>query len=80
MLQPKNLLDILDLLVLHNLVVLRVSHIEQFTTKREHAVVVTTDDAETCDGERLGGITFGQDECAVCGLLCACVVGVGELG
>ena len=43
-LQAQNLLDVLDLLVLHDLIVLCLPDIEQFTTKRERAEIVSADD------------------------------------
>ena len=80
MLQAKDLLDVLDLLVLHDLLVLGVADIEQLSAQREHAEVVATDDAEPGDGERLGGVSFGEDERALLRLPGPGVVGVGQLG
>ena len=80
MLQTQDLLDVLNLLVLHDLVVASFPDVEQLAAQGEDAVVVATDDTETSDGERLGGVSFGQDERAVLRILRAGVVGVGELG
>ena len=79
-LQTQDLLDVLNLLVLHDLVVASFPDVEQLAAQGEDAVVVATDDTETSDGERLGGVSFGQDERAVLRILRAGVVGVGELG
>lgn len=49
MLQAENLLDTLNLLVLHDLVVLGFSNVEELATKWEDTVVVTTDDTKTSD-------------------------------
>jgi hypothetical protein len=51
MLETHNLLDVLDLLVLHDLVVSRFTNIEQLSTEREHSEVVTPNHAQTSDGE-----------------------------
>ena len=80
MLQPHNLLNILDLLVLHDLVVPGFADVQQLATQGEDTVVVATDDAEASDGESLGGVSFGKDEGAVLRVLRAGVVGIGELG
>ena len=80
MLQTKNLLDILDFFVLHNLVVLRVSNVKKFTTQREDTVVVTTDYRETSHSEGLGGISFCQDKGAVGGFASTGIVGIREFG
>ena len=40
MLKTHKLLDILNLLVLHNLIVLHLMHVEKLTTQREDAKVV----------------------------------------
>jgi len=54
MLKTHNLLDILDFLILHDLVVLRLAYIEKFTPKREDTKVISADNSETSDCERLG--------------------------
>ena len=80
MLQTKNLLDILDFFVLHNLVVLRVSDVKEFTTQREDTVVVTTDYREASHGERLGGISFCQDKGTIRSFASAGIVSIREFG
>lgn len=79
-LQPHNLLNILNLLILHDLVVLRLSYIQDLAPQWEDAEIVAPDDAESGDGERFGGVAFGEDECAFGGVFGAGVVRVGELG
>ena len=80
MLQSHNLLYILDLLVLHDLFVPGIADIEWLSAQREHAEVVATDNAQTGDCERLGGVTLCEDQRAFGGLPGACVVGVGQFG
>lgn len=46
-LQAENLLDILNLLVLHNLVMLSFAHVEQLSTKWEDPIVVAANDTQT---------------------------------
>ena len=65
MLEAHDLLDVLDLLVLHDLVVLRLAHVEKLAAQREDPKVVTADDTEPGHGKRLGGISFGQYERAL---------------
>lgn len=78
-LQAKDLLDVLDLLVLHNLVMLRLAHVQQLAAQREDAVVVAPNDTQSGDGKRLGGVTLRQDERAVRGPLRAGVVRIRQL-
>jgi hypothetical protein len=79
-LKAHNLLDILDLFVLHDLVVLRLAHIEQLAAQREDAKIITPDNTESGHGERLGGVSFGQYECALGRVAGSGVVCVRELG
>ena len=80
MLQPKDLLDVLDLLILHDLIVLRLTNVEQLSSKWKDTIVVTTNDTKTCDRKGLGRVSFRQDECAVGCLPRSCVVCVGQFG
>jgi hypothetical protein len=79
-LKTHNLLDILDLLVLHNLIVLRLAHVEKLAAQREDAKVVTPDDTESSHGERLGRVSFGQYKRAPRCVARSGVVCVRELG
>ncbi|SRR5216684_5923934 len=79
-LKTHNLLDILDLFILHNLIVLRLAYVEKLAAQREDAKVVTPDHTKSSHGERLGGITFGQYERALgcvarSGIVCICELG-----
>jgi hypothetical protein len=58
MLQTHDFLDILYLLVLHDLVMLRLAHVQELAAQREDTEVVTSNYAETSYRERLGGVTF----------------------
>ena len=49
-LQPEDLLDVLDLLVLHDLVVLRVTDVKKLSTEREYTIVVSSNDREARNG------------------------------
>ena len=75
-LQTKNLLDILDLLVLHDLVVFSLANVQQLSTQREDTVVVATDDTKTRHSQGLGRVSFRQNESTVSSILRPSVVGV----
>jgi hypothetical protein len=79
LLQPHNLLDRLNLCILQQRLAARLAHVEQFPAEREHAIIVAADDGESRDGERLGRVTFGEDEGALVPVAGAGVVGVFEL-
>ena len=79
MLQSKDLFDVLDLFVLHDLVMLGFPYIQKFTTQREDTEVVTPNNTETSNCKGLGRITFGQDQRTVFGTTSAGIVGIGKL-
>ena len=80
MLNAHNLLDILDLLVLHDLVVLRVAHIEKLAAQRQDAKIIAPGNTEARHGECLGGVSFSQYERAFGCMAGSGVVWVRELG
>jgi hypothetical protein len=80
MLQPHNLLDILDLLVLHDLVMLRFAYIEHLSAKREHAEIITANNTKSGDSKRLGGVSFGQDKRALARVPTSGIVCIVEFG
>mmetsp|Transcript_58836 Transcript_58836/g.168974 ORF Transcript_58836/g.168974 Transcript_58836/m.168974 type:complete len:955 (+) Transcript_58836:1131-3995(+) len=71
--------DVLNLLVRHHLLQGRVTHVEQFTPQGEDAVLVSADNTEAGDGQRLGRVSLGQDEGACVRILAASVVGILQL-
>lgn len=81
-LQTQNLLDVLDFLVLHDLVVACLTDVEELTTKREDAESVTAlncTDAGHC--HRLGGVSFRQDQSALARVAATrpvCVIKLGD--
>ena len=79
-LKTHNLLDILDLLVLHNLIVFRLAHVEELATQREDAKVVTPDNTKSGHGERLGRVSFGQNKRTSSCVARSGVVRVSKLG
>jgi hypothetical protein len=79
-LQAHNLFDVLNFLVLHDLVVFRLSHVQQFTSQWEDTEIVTSHYAETSNSKGFGGVSFRQNQSAVFSMSGACVVGVWELG
>lgn len=79
MLQTENLLDVLDLLVLHDLVVLCFAYVEQLSTQRKNTIIITTDDTKTSNGEGLGRVSFRQDKGTVSGFPGTSIVRVGQL-
>lgn len=78
--QTQNLLDVLDLLVLHDLVVTRLTDVQDLTAQRENSKVVSPDDVQTGDGKCLGGVSFREDESAVLGVLGTGIVSIGKFG
>jgi hypothetical protein len=80
MLKTHDLLDILDLLVLHDLIVLRLAHVEKLAAQREDAKVVAPDDTKPGHCERLGRVSFGQDERALGRVARPGIVRIRELG
>lgn len=79
MLQTHDLLDRLDLGIVHEVLARRLAHVEELSPQWEHAVVVPTNDRESRDGESLGGVSLGEDERALGSRARAGVVGVLEL-
>ena len=73
------LLELGDLLVVHDRRVVGVAHVEQLATQREDAIVVTADDGEARDGESLGGVALCDDQRALVPVLAARLVGVVKL-
>ena len=61
-----------DLLVLHDLVVLRLTHIEKLATQREDTKSIAPNITEPGHGECLGGVSFSQYERAF-----GCIAGSG---
>lgn len=79
LLQSHNLLDRLDLGVLQQSLAARLADVEQLASEREDTVIVAADDRETRDGERLGRVSFGQDQRALVAVPGPGVVRVLEL-
>jgi len=77
--QPQDLADVLDLLVLHDLGVGGLAHVERLALEREHAVVVAPHDGEPRHGERFGAVALRQNQSAVLSLGTASVVRIVEL-
>ena len=78
MLQPHDLLNILNLLVLHNLIMFRLADIEQFSTQGEDPKVVSSDDPQTSHGKRFGRVSFCENERAISGVFGTSIVRVGK--
>mmetsp|Transcript_45800 Transcript_45800/g.76350 ORF Transcript_45800/g.76350 Transcript_45800/m.76350 type:complete len:294 (-) Transcript_45800:1235-2116(-) len=79
-LQAEDLLDGVDLDVVHDLFVRGVAYVEQLPAQGEHAVAVTPHHRQAADGQRLGGVSLSEDEGAVLGVFGAGVVGIVQLG
>jgi hypothetical protein len=80
-LQSQNLLDVLNFDVLHDLVVVGFTNVEQLSTQGEDTEVVTSlNGTETGYGESLGGVTFSEDECAAARIAATGPVGIFKLG
>lgn len=47
-----------------HLLVGRFTHVQDFPPERKDPVAISTYDPKPRDGERLGGVSFRQDECA----------------
>ena len=53
-LQTENLLDVLNLLVLHDLIVFCFTYIKKFSTQREYSKIITPDNTQPSNGKSLG--------------------------
>ena len=80
MLQSHNLLDVLNLFVLHDLIMARLAYIKQFTAQWKHTKVVSTNHTQSSHRERLGRVSFCKDQSAVPGIFRPSIVSVGQLG
>lgn len=78
-LQSHDLLDRLNLGVVHESLSSRFSYVEELSSKWEDSVVVSTDDGESGNGERFGGISFGENEGTFRSCSTTGVVGIFEL-
>lgn len=74
MLETHNLLNILNLFVLHDLVVFRFSNIEKFAAQREHTEIVSANNTKASDGQGFGRVSFRKDQCAIFTMLCTSIV------
>lgn len=54
MLKAHDLLDVLNLLVFHDLVVLRLPNVEQLAAERKHAKIIAADNTQTRHRQRFG--------------------------
>eukprot|EP00962_Isochrysis_galbana_P036430 scaffold12591_cov102-Isochrysis_galbana.AAC.6 len=79
LLQPEDLLELRDLLVVHDGGVRRVAHVEQLTAQREDAVVVPADDRQAGHRQCLGRVALGDDERALVPVAPARLVGIIQL-
>ena len=52
----------IDFGVVLDLLMRSIADVQEFTSKREDAVLVAPDDGETAHGERLRGIPFGENQ------------------
>lgn len=77
-LQPENLLDMLNLRVLDNLLVPSFSNVEKFSSEREDAVIISSDHTQPRNSEGFGRIPFSQDKSASLGVAAPGVIGVLE--
>lgn len=69
----------LDFYIFDNLVVTSFANIEKFTPERENAILITSDNCKTRNGESFGRISFRQDESAVLGVSAASIVRIFKL-
>ena len=80
MLEAHNLLDILNLLVLHDLVVFRFSNIEKFAAQWEYTEIVSANNTKASDGQGFGRISFREDQCTISTMLCTSIIRVCKFG
>ncbi len=80
LLKAQDGLEVLDLLVLHNLLVIGVARVSHLATEGEHAVAVAADDGKPRHRQCLGRVSLRQNERAVHCVFRAGIVGVFELG
>jgi len=79
MLKTHNLLNVLDLIIVHDLLVSSIADIQQLTLEWEDTVVITANNTETTHGKSLGGITLSEDEGTLGGISATGIVGVVKL-
>lgn len=75
-LQTHNLLDALDLFVLHGLNMLGFAHIGKFSAQQEHAKVVSANDAKSRNSNSFSWASFRQDGSAVFSVFRAGIVDI----
>jgi hypothetical protein len=80
MLQAQDLLQSLDLGIVRQALAAGFSDVEQFAAQGKDAKVVASNVADTSYGERLGRVTFRQDQGALVAVFRAGLVGVFKLG
>lgn len=78
-LQTQNLLDMLDFLIFYNLVVTSFANVEKFTSERENAIFIASDNCKAGNSESFGRISFRQNESAVLGVPAASIVRIFKL-
>ena len=78
--EPHDLDEVGDLLVLHDLLVGGLPHIEKLTLERIHAVIISANHPEPRHGQGLGEVPLGEDERSARRVLSPGLVGVLQLG
>mmetsp|Transcript_36679 Transcript_36679/g.57266 ORF Transcript_36679/g.57266 Transcript_36679/m.57266 type:complete len:285 (+) Transcript_36679:1658-2512(+) len=63
--EPQDLDDVLDLLVVHDLLVRGLAHVQRLALEGEDAVEVAAHDGQAGDGQRLGRVALREDERAL---------------
>jgi hypothetical protein len=79
MLQSHDLLDVLNFLVLHDLVMSSLSNVEELSSKGENTVTVASNNSKTGHCQCFGGVSFREDESTIPRVPGAGIVGIAEL-
>lgn len=78
--QAEDLLDVWNFLVVHNLGVWRVAHVQHLSSEREYTIVISADDRKTTKDQVLCRVTFSQDQGALLvERFATCQIGIVQL-
>src|SRR5690349_16855666 len=79
-LKTHELLDVLNLLILHDLINGSISNVEQFTAEREDTKEILINDSTSSKRKDTGRLSFSENECAEVAVFGTSFVGISQLG
>mmetsp|Transcript_59322 Transcript_59322/g.130245 ORF Transcript_59322/g.130245 Transcript_59322/m.130245 type:complete len:308 (+) Transcript_59322:2227-3150(+) len=77
--QPDDFDEVLNFLVGHHLLQRSIAHVEHLSTKWENAPLITSDDAKSGNGQRLGRVALRQNQGTFAGELPTCIIRILQL-